>query len=201
VVERHHATERFIGVVSTHDLVLLHGISPVAAVKNLAAQQNVQGLLEVRAQMDAVIDALIVQGIRARKLTELITAFNDELTLKLIEFAERKMQECGEGKPPVAYTWMALGSEGRREQTIATDQDNAIVFENTPDSARAKAYFLKLGEYVVNDLEQCGFPKCKGLIMATTPRVVRLTERVETALSKVGAFCTAKSFAALDDFL
>jgi CBS domain-containing protein len=169
VVERHHATEQFIGVVSKHDLVLLHGISPVAAVKNLAAQQNVQGLLEVRAQMDAVIDALIVQGIRARKLTELITAFNDELTVKLIEFAERKMQECGEGNPPVAYTWMALGSEGRREQTIATDQDNAIVFENTPDSARAKAYFLKLGEFVVNDLEQCGFPKCKGFIMATNP--------------------------------
>jgi len=71
VVERHHATERFIGVVSKHDLVLLHGISPVAVVKNLTAQQNVQGLLEVRAQMDAVIDALIVQGIRARKLTEL----------------------------------------------------------------------------------------------------------------------------------
>lgn len=169
VTESQGATEQFLGLVSKHDLVLLHGISPVAAVKNLESQQNVQGLLETRTQMDAVIDSLISQGIRARKLTEIITAFNDKLTEKLLEFAMQRMQEQGEGTPPLPFAWMALGSEGRKEQTTATDQDNAIVFENTSDSERAKAYFLKMAEFVVNDLEQCGFPKCKGFIMATTP--------------------------------
>ncbi len=169
VTESQGATEQFLGLVSKHDLVLLHGISPVAAVKNLESQQSVRGLLETRSQMDAVIDSLISQGIRARKLTEIITAFNDKLTEKLLEFAMQRMQEQGEGTPPLPFAWMALGSEGRKEQTTATDQDNAIVFENTPDSDGAKAYFLKMAEFVVNDLEQCGFPKCKGFIMATTP--------------------------------
>ncbi|MFN3386518.1 MAG: DUF294 nucleotidyltransferase-like domain-containing protein [Candidatus Thermochlorobacter sp.] len=169
VTQSQGATEQFLGIVSKHDLVLLHGISPVAAVKNLESQQSVQGLLETRSQMDTVIDSLISQGIRARKLTEIITAFNDKLTEKLLEFAMQRMQEQGEGAPPLPFAWMALGSEGRKEQTTATDQDNAIVFENAPDTERANAYFLKMAECVVNDLEQCGFPKCKGFIMATTP--------------------------------
>lgn len=169
VTESKDGRSQFIGVVSKHDLMLLHGISPVAAIKNLDAQQSIEGLIETRSQMDAVVDSLIAQGIRARKLTELITAFNDKLTERIIAFAEQKMQAMGKGTPPCRYSWMALGSEGRKEQTTATDQDNAIVFENTPHLDAAKDYFRTMAEFVVNDLERCGFPKCKGLIMATTP--------------------------------
>jgi CBS domain-containing protein len=76
------------------------------------------------------------------------------------------------GPPPGPYCWLALGSEGRKEQTLRTDQDNAIIFAD-PESTKedtVKAYFLNLAERVASGLDRCGFPLCKGEIMASNPR-------------------------------
>lgn len=160
--------DKFIGVISKHDLILLHGLSPVAAIKSLEKQTTVTGAQATRAQMDSVVDSLIAQGIRAQKLTEMITLFNDKLVEKIIAFAARRLVEEGYSDPKAGYAWMALGSEGRKEQTISTDQDNALVYEETADESD-KRYFSALASAVVDDLERCGFPKCKGYIMATNP--------------------------------
>jgi CBS domain-containing protein len=66
---------------------------------------------------------------------------------------------------------MALGSEGRKEQTLRTDQDNAIIFTNVPNESveRIQKWFLAFAERVVDGLERCGFPRCKGGIMASNP--------------------------------
>lgn len=171
VMERKGETEKFLGVISEHDLMLMHGVSPAAVVKNLERATSVNDLLNARAQMDAVIDALIGQGITAKRLTRFITSFNDKLAERLLRFAEARMLDEGYGKPPVPFAWIAFGSEGREEQTIATDQDNGIVFANADDAAKHQAYFLKLASFVVEDLDRVGFPKCKGNIMATNPEL------------------------------
>ncbi len=160
---------RLCGVVSQRDLMLMHGISPAAAIKSLEQQPSIAGIIESEKQMDNVVALLVSQGVRARQLTQLITLFNDKLTERLIQLAEGKLKADGIGAPPVPYTWLALGSEGRSEQTIVTDQDNAIVFDSTSDNADVQPYFLKLAALVNEDLDRCGFPKCKGNIMASNP--------------------------------
>jgi CBS domain-containing protein len=74
---------------------------------------------------------------------------------------------CGE--PPCAYAWLGLGSEGRREQTLFTDQDNAIIFDSRQPKGAAE-YFNKFSDFVINGLTQCGIPPCKGEAMATNPK-------------------------------
>jgi CBS domain-containing protein len=74
--------------------------------------------------------------------------------------------------PPVAFSWLALGSMGRREQLLLTDQDNALVFENVPknDYDRTKAYFLNLSGKVTEKLNEVGFEYCPAEMMASNPK-------------------------------
>jgi CBS domain-containing protein len=82
------------------------------------------------------------------------------------------MLKEGLGRPPVPYAWIALGSEGRREQTLRTDQDNAIIFADVPPEREKEVqrFFIDLAGRVVSGLERCGFPRCKGGIMAVNPQ-------------------------------
>jgi CBS domain-containing protein len=73
------------------------------------------------------------------------------------------------GPPPCPYAWLVLGSEGRLEQTVRTDQDNALVYANEADT-EAENYFERLSGRVVDQLIACGFPPCPGDIMATNPQ-------------------------------
>jgi CBS domain-containing protein len=77
------------------------------------------------------------------------------------------------GPPPVPYCWLLMGSEGRREQTFRTDQDNAIIYADPRDEGEAEAaqkYFAAFAEKAIDHLVNCGYPLCPGEIMARNPR-------------------------------
>jgi CBS domain-containing protein len=76
------------------------------------------------------------------------------------------------GSPPVGFCWLVMGSEGRKEQTFSTDQDNAIIFEDTgqeADNEAAKPYFLEFARKAVHHLAKCGYRLCNGDMMASNP--------------------------------
>ncbi len=87
---------------------------------------------------------------------------------KVLEIAERRF-----GRPPVPYCWLSFGSEGRKEQTFKTDQDNAIVYadpRNAEEVEQAKRYFERFSLFVRDGLVKCGFPPCEADYMASNPR-------------------------------
>jgi signal-transduction protein with cAMP-binding, CBS, and nucleotidyltransferase domain len=74
--------------------------------------------------------------------------------------------------PPVAWCWLALGSEGRHEQTFVTDQDNGLIFSAQPTARKPMPYarlFLPFAQEVNQRLADCGFKLCSGQIMAGNP--------------------------------
>jgi CBS domain-containing protein len=96
-----------------------------------------------------------------------VAELNDRVMAKILELAEENF-----GLPPVPYCWVVLGSEGRREQTFKTDQDNALIYADPADEERGRAgeYFEKLSVYAREALEKCGYPACTGGWMASNPR-------------------------------
>jgi len=126
----------------------------------------------IRKNIDLAMNVILEHGGMAKDICELITTLNDHLTRKIIVLAEEAMVREGNGRPPIPYAWLALGSEGRREQTLRTDQDNALIFaDDSPKrEEEVRTYFLSLAEKVVSGLEQCGFPRCKGRVMAINPK-------------------------------
>jgi len=111
------------GVITNHDIMMLQGFSPVTIVRDIEIQQSIDGLINASKQMTNIVGNLLHQGAKASNITRIITEINDRIVRKIIQFAEREF-----GLPPVPYCWIALGSEGRKEQTFKTDQDNALIY-------------------------------------------------------------------------
>ncbi len=162
------------GIVTNHDFLLLQGTSPLLLAKDIDSQRDIEGLSPVSKQINNVVGILIKQGARASDITKIITEINDRLVRKVLEIAEKKF-----GTPPAQYCWIALGSEGRREQTCRRGQDNAIIYSDpatTHEADAAKKYFLSFANFVRDSLVQCGFPSRPSGNMASNPQWCRPLE-------------------------
>jgi CBS domain-containing protein len=156
------------GVITNHDLMMFQGTSPLSLTKDIESQQTIEGLIPVSKKVNGIIGLLLKEGAKASNITKVITEINDRLVRKVLEFSERK-----HGKPPVPYCWIGFGSEGRREQTFKTDQDNAIIYADPSSDGEAEAakkYFSAFAAYVRDGLLQCGFPPCPANYMASNPQ-------------------------------
>ncbi len=153
------------GVITNHDLMMLQGTSPLAVAREIENQDTIDGLVPVSRKINTLITLLIRESARAGHITRIMTEINDRLLKKILEIVERRM-----GPPPLGYCWIVFGSEGRKEQTFRTDQDNAIIYEDPADPGDgAREYFAEFAGRMRDALERCGFPSCSAGYMASTP--------------------------------
>jgi len=167
----HLAVERrgqVIGVVTSHDIMLLQGHSPYYLFKEIRSQQEISGLYALARKIPEVIRSLITEGAKAGNITQMIAILNDHILERMLTLLEEEL-----GAPPVPYCWLLMGSEGRREQTFKTDQDNAILYadpKNEKEQLAAEDYFKVFAQKAIDHLVQCGYPLCPGEIMAINPK-------------------------------
>ncbi len=164
--------QKLSGIVVIQDLIKSRETGSFAIVSRIEGSTTIEELIKQRSDVDQVLQAMLVERATVQEITALITEFYDRITRKVIEIAEQKMKDEGYGPPPVSYCWVTMGSSGRKEQFARTDQDNAIIFEDTADQEqeeKIKEYFLQLGEKVVAGLEQYGFRRCNGKVMGNNP--------------------------------
>ena len=158
---------RVAGMVSERDLFALQSLSLNRVSSALRDAPDEAALRLLARDIGRLTRRLLGQGVGARQLTELISHLNDLLTVRLIEIvAARHAVDLARG------CWLAFGSEGRGEQTISTDQDNGIVFESD-DPERDRPAWLAFAAEVNAGLDACGFPLCKGNVMASNPECCR----------------------------
>ncbi|MFH0848831.1 MAG: DUF294 nucleotidyltransferase-like domain-containing protein [archaeon] len=157
------------GIVTSRDLIL--GIEPSYAMVTLAGRISTAETPEqIRPLYDCIIRAItsmVNRGVGFFEVSEVITALNDVITVRIIELATDRLKENGEWRP-VKYVWVVTGSGGRREQILGTDQDNAIIYDNTADQEDER--FLTNLSNLVNDwLQVAGIPKCESGYIASNP--------------------------------
>lgn len=163
---------RLVGIISEHDFRMQVGSSPVGVIADIEKARTLEELAGLRQKIDNVRETLLRQVGSIKKMVALITEFNDRVTIRLLTLTRETLQREGIGLPPAPYTWIAMGSEGRLEQTLRTDQDNALVLTASPsvDAHSARPWFLNFAERVVDGLETFGFPRCLGGFMASNPK-------------------------------
>ncbi|CAG0944557.1 Arabinose 5-phosphate isomerase KdsD [Anaerolineae bacterium] len=157
-----------VGVVTSSDLMLLQGQSPLLVAKGVNQQNSVADLAVALQRANQIVPLMFKEGAHPSSIARVIAEINDRVTLKLLSLAE-----CEFGAPPLPYCWIVLGSEGRKEQTFKTDQDNALIYANPADDAQAQAahaYFARFAEWMGDALEHCGYPRCPGNYMARNPQ-------------------------------
>jgi len=149
-----------VGVVTTTDLLKQTAQGPVAVMKRVERLSGQEALPGYASKVAGMSSSLLAGGLDPFVIAGFVARLNDTLINRILSWAEKEM-----GPPPTPYAWIAFGSEGRMEQTILSDQDNALVYaEDTPE---AKAYFERISARAVGDLIQAGFPRCPGDCMAT----------------------------------
>lgn len=153
------------GVVTATDLIRHQSINSIYAVDGLRKCNTVAELVRASAVLPDLQVQLVAAGASAYQLGQAISAATDAVTQRLLELAEREY-----GPAPVPYVWVACGSQGRREQTMRSDQDNALILSDEYDFERHADYFAKLAQYVNDGLNACGFDYCPGGVMASNPK-------------------------------
>jgi PAS domain S-box-containing protein len=153
-----------VGIVKDAQLLQFHRFSSTALASLIRTASSVKEIAEVRSRLPRLVRALLDAGARPRNVNRIATRLSDAVSLRLVELAIEEL-----GPAPGPFCFLALGSEGRGEQTLATDQDNALLYI---DPAHHD-YFLKLGGRVCAALDQAGYAFCKGENMARNPRYCR----------------------------
>jgi len=160
--------DAIVGIVTTHDIMLLQGSSPLYLFREILAQRRIEGLYILSRKVPRVIRTLIEEGAKANNITRMITILNDHILERLLDLLIEEL-----GPPPLPFCWLLMGSEGRREQTFKTDQDNALIHadpENEEQAGQAETYFKTLAEKAIEHLVACGYPRCPGDIMASNQK-------------------------------
>ncbi|MCW5634532.1 MAG: CBS domain-containing protein [Rubrivivax sp.] len=151
---------RVASIVSERDLFALQRLSLKHVSGMIRAAGDEAALVACGQAIRRLARHLLTQGLSARSLTEMLSHLNDLLTERIVVLAAR-----AHGLELTRAAWVAFGSEGRSEQTIATDQDNGLVLaDDTGDDEREA--WRRMGEEVNRTLDACGYPLCKGGIMA-----------------------------------
>ena len=155
---------RIVGMIGKTDLFRRQAATASHMIADIVQAEDAETMAQVMARVPELLSQLVSAGTRPQAVTRRITDITDAITRRLLVLGEEKL-----GPTPVPYLWLACGSQGRREQTGQSDQDNCLILHDdmTPDH---DAYFAKLAQFVSDGLNTCGFVYCPGDMMATNPR-------------------------------
>lgn len=157
----------YTGFISRNKLLSDQAQSPFMFIQSVKLALSVEELRRKWQKVPEIVHQLLNRGVKAEIVNQVITAVSDTIALKVIEGVVAEM-----GEPPARFVFMVLGSEGRKEQTLKTDQDNAIIYEDKANEQRelVRAYFLKFADGVSERLDYIGFSFCEGGFMASNPK-------------------------------
>ena len=158
------AQGQILGIVSADSLMTLDALSPFGLRSSIASSLDEDELVEAAMRLPDLFVTLLDAHLEAAALTRIVTLLADSMTIRLLDLAKERY-----GDPPVAYAWLALGSCARGELTLASDQDNALAYEDT-DDPDVDAYFERVATLVNAGLARCGFRLDESGVLAQDKR-------------------------------
>lgn len=154
-------------MVTEKDLLLEGIYSPALLVREIQTAREISGLKEAYAKLPVMVGWLLSRGVHVSYVNEIITVVNDTVLARVMNMTLKQL-----GPPPVDFAFLLFGSEGRKEQTLKTDQDNGIVYSDPAekDESDVERYFREMGSRVCDQLHEIGQKYCDFNIMAKNPK-------------------------------
>jgi len=156
---------RPIGVVSTGDIIQKESHGTVYLISDIFKQSSIEGLQAISHKMTHTFNQLVLADANTQMIGNAMSHIGTAFVKRLLQLGEEKF-----GSAPVPYCFIALGSQAREEQTIKTDQDNALILSDKYDEQLHGEYFKNLSTWVCQNLDLCGYTLCTGDIMASNQR-------------------------------
>jgi len=152
------------GIISEHDLVLAQASNPGVLIKEIKRALSANELKQIRSRLTKLIQSSIQKNIPLTHITNIASEINFAIMKRAVEIGILEL-----GSPPARYAWLSIGSQGRKEQLLLTDQDSILVFEDVAPEKyiEVKDYFLKLARKTTLNLEKVGYQPCPNGHMAS----------------------------------
>lgn len=154
-----------VGIVHLSDILRYETHSSLYLVSNIFHQLDVLGLARLKPDVREAFVRMVEEGANSQMVGAALSTIGRSFTRRLLELAEEQF-----GPPPVPYCFMVLGSMARNEQSIITDQDHALVLDDSFDPLQHDDYFAAMAKHVSDGLDACGYTYCKGQVMATNTK-------------------------------
>ncbi|NOH83990.1 cyclic nucleotide-binding/CBS domain-containing protein [Vibrio sp. 03-59-1] len=151
-----------IGIIEATDIVRYESQNSLLLVSSIFQQQSVEELVSLSEQVKDSFVRLVNEDANSHMVGTAMSVIGRSFKQRIIELAEETL-----GSAPIPYCFLALGSMGRDEQLIVTDQDNAIILDESYDDEKHNAYFEAFSKFICDGLDKCGYSYCTGDIMAT----------------------------------
>ncbi|MFS0865467.1 DUF294 nucleotidyltransferase-like domain-containing protein [Fredinandcohnia sp. 179-A 10B2 NHS] len=160
--------ENVVGIITLSDVMRRKNDNMLKTIRAIETT-NEETLPSIKLAIYDVVDALLHDDVPIFRLLDSVTKLYDRLVKRCIDMAIEEISKKEGLLPPVAFCFYQMGSAGREEQFLLTDQDHFLIYENTEDT-EVEEYFRKLSEEIVRLLEKAGYARCKGDMMASNPR-------------------------------
>lgn len=177
-----------LDVCTQKDLLAHSGHHPAGLLREIRNARSPARFRELCDDIEAIARSYLEAGVSGIFLGQMCAELYDELVQRLLSLVSEELADEGITLPTHHWAWLSVGSDGRREQILRTDMDNALVFEpsgSVEDDERAREVFLILGERVVAKLVEAGFARCQGGVMASNPNWCHSTAEFLSELQKV----------------
>jgi PAS domain S-box-containing protein len=161
---------QIVSVIDSQALIQFQRYGPIVLAREIARSGSPHEVAQCVERARPLAKTLLDSSARTRHVTGMLASVCDAATEKLIQLAIEQL-----GPPPAPFSFIAMGSQGRQEQTLVTDQDNGIIFAPSAgaDLSLVNDYFLRLGQRVCDGLSLAGYQYCRGGVMANNPRWCR----------------------------
>ena len=161
-----------MGLLSDHDILLSQGNSPAVIINAILNTWDIKEMADLRDRSDKLLQYYLENEISIDFIAKIMSEINDILINRAVAIAVKKWENDYPKESKLKFSFLSLGSEGREEQLLRTDLDNAIVFEDVipDDLPKVQEYFLLVGQEVIEILLACGFHPCPADMMASNPK-------------------------------
>ena len=152
------------GIISEHDLIIAQASNPGVMIKEIKRALASKDLKQIRERLTDLVQNAIYKNIPLYHVANIASEINLAIIKRSVELSILDL-----GSPPARFVWLSIGSQGRKEQLLYTDQDNMLVFEDVPAEKYrdVKDYFIKLAKRTTATLENVGYPLCPQNHMAS----------------------------------
>lgn len=157
--------DRPLGVLALSDIVRHESHNALLVARSIFRQPDLAGLQELATEVRAGFIRLVQEDANSHMIGSAMAVIGRSFKQRLLELAEEQL-----GPAPIPYCLLALGSMARDEQLVVTDQDNALILDNSYDPALHGEYFAQLATWLCDGLHACGYPYCSGKVMANNPQ-------------------------------
>lgn len=161
-----------LGVISEHDILVIQANNPAILIREINRSNSAEALSRIRDRAEELLRKYLYQEVSIGFISSVLTEVNDALIQRAVGLSRESMKKAGKALPDVGFCWLVLGSAGRKEQLLRTDQDSALVFENVGEEQleTVRAAFLELAGQVTTMLYEIGFEYCPAEMMAVNPK-------------------------------